>query len=365
MHCSLCGKDVSSLKDHLPLCANLCLTPHQPQMLLPQHRQLTYRFGTFSQDFVTAGLYFTGHEDILACCWCNHHMGHWESGDDPVERHLNEYPHCKFLLNLCVDISVCHHCNKMVPKTIRLPGSQIKEHRERCLETAIATLSIPGTFPRNVEMLKPERRLKSFQKWLLKDRVQDLVNNGFYSTGQGNSVACCFCHVMMNNGLTFDTLSDLHASECHFSRRSCCKKHKDMTQESKRLETFRDWKACCSVDLKELTKQGFFYAPLKELLECAVSKACSSNPATLKEPGSMASNALSTPVEKCPEYRDILEQNRHAIFCAICRTHEREVYFESCGHWMCCKSCGDRVVQCPACYQPISKRVHIHILGKV
>lgn len=437
MHCTLCSKDVSSLRHHLPLCAVLRAKPSCPRMLSLVQRRLTFQFwpGNFSEEFVIAGLYFTNFDDVLACCWCNHQMGNWDSDDDPLERHLNENPNCMFIFNLCINISSCPHCKKMVPVTKQIPGSRIKPHRERCLKTAIATLNAPGTYPRNVGMVNAVRRWKSFQKWSDKGTlVQELVKNGFYSTAQGNAVSCFYCHATLEDGLAFNPQSDIHIPDCLFAHHGspCKQQNGDMTHESNRLETFRDWTG--PIDPKELAHWGFFYSRPDDLIECAFCKVLIPHqefqdpplrvhirknpmcpllrgvPLILKplypsmcyptdrlhtfeknlqqqcvdwvkngfyakgqgvkcfwcglEMALPIPNLCQTHVEKRPECMfaqniSFLEMNqekwnRDVLLCIICCNQEREVIFQKCGHWMCCKSCAGRLDKCPVCRRPVS-----------
>lgn len=262
--------------------------PKNPRMTHSLNRRLTFNLwpGNFSDEFVISGLYFTGDLDILACCWCNHLMGNWDNEDDPLERHLNENPNCMLIYDQCEAIDLCVYCKKMVPKTKKLPGSRIKEHSERCLETAIATLNKPGKFPRNFRMANVKYRLKSFKKWPKIDTpVEDFVNNGFYYMGQGDAVTCFYCNVTLKDSILFDNLLIEHVKNsptCIFAQNLLnivrdleLVNDEDMKNESSRIKTFNNWNF--DTDSKELAKIGFFYLGRDDLVECAFCKVIISN----------------------------------------------------------------------------------------
>lgn len=284
MQCIFCNNKVPSLKHHLPSCVTMHPKPRNPVMRSEMKRRLSFNLwpGNFSEEFVTAGLYFTGNEDILTCFWCNHAMGNWDSEEDPLERHLNENPSCQFIFYQCETISLCPFCKKMVPQAKKLPGSSIKGHDERCLETAIATLDEPSKFPRNFRMGNASNRLKSFKKWPKSETsIQDFINSGFYYTGKGDdAVTCFYCSVTLKNWSPLDDPIKKHVSNspsCVFVQNLLNKvqlsdpvDYEGMKMESGRIKTFNNWSL--KTDSKVLAKSGFFYLEYDDLLECAFCK---------------------------------------------------------------------------------------------
>lgn len=309
MRCTVNTDRIENLKRHLSECVTVHSKPRNPTMINPLKRRLTFNLwpGNFSEEFVTTGLYFTGNGDILACFCCNYTMGNWDDEDDPLERHLNEHPECMFIFDLCEVISLCPFCKKMVPQARKLPGRSIKEHAERCLETAIATKNELGKFPRNVRMGNVSNRLKSFKKWPKNDTsIQDFVNSGFYYTGHGDVVTCFYCSITIKNWSTLDNVFEKHADKspsCLFVhnflnivRNLELVDYEDMKMESNRLKTFSKWSF--DTDPKELAKTGFFYIKRDDLVECAFCKVIISSKEFCVSEQPLITHARKSPV--CP-----------------------------------------------------------------
>lgn len=301
MNCILCNTYIDSPKGHLKQCAMLLPKPKHPRMTHEWNRRLTFKNwpGKFSEEFVKSGLYFTGDEDILKCCWCNHAMGQWVSEEDPLERHLNEQPDCMFIFDQCNSISVCPYCIRMVPKTKRKRA--IEEHSEQCLETAIATLNEVGQFPRNFRMANSSLRLKSFKNWLnTQTPVQDFIKSGFYWTEKEQKLTCFYCHAAFEDDLPFEEL----------------------------LEKHYKLSPCCLFARKKFLSQTFKNLPKKD------------------------QSSYSPEMQK---------RNQDRLLCIICCEKEKEVVFRNCGHFISCKSCANGFDKCPICRENISDIMKVYI----
>ena len=69
---------------------------------------------------------------------------------------------------------------------------------------------------------------------------------------------------------------------------------------------------------------------------------------------------LKNTIEQIKYYKDKYEQMEEEIekikdkySCSVCFTNTRNIIFEPCNHFVCCKDCGIKLNKCPICRSDI------------
>lgn len=109
-----------------------------------------------------------------------------------------------------------------------------------------------------------ERRRWSFtQNWPLDSSslsIDELVDNGFYYTGRGDSVQCAYCGGIIRGWEGGDTVRGEHQK--HFPNCSYLRHpfhYPRYRDESTRFQSFRDWPEQLRQQPRQLSKAGLFY----------------------------------------------------------------------------------------------------------
>ncbi|KAM6053905.1 baculoviral IAP repeat-containing protein 7 [Chlamydotis macqueenii] len=77
--------------------------PEYPEMVTEEMRLSTFQNWPQYTDMrpeqlARAGFFYTGHDDVVTCFYCDGGMRNWSFGDDPWREHAKWYPECEFLL---------------------------------------------------------------------------------------------------------------------------------------------------------------------------------------------------------------------------------------------------------------------------
>ncbi|XP_077525638.1 death-associated inhibitor of apoptosis 2-like [Haemaphysalis longicornis] len=221
-----------------------------------------------------AGFYYLHDDDRVCCAFCRGVVHGWEPGDDPLWEHARHYPCCPFLLNLVLD---GEHANR---------GNNL-------LREPVAVLSKPSTplivHPKHPAQASPDARMRSFEMWpsTSPKRPQELVEAGFFYTGQKDRIVCFHCGVKLGSWRESDDPWKEHARwfpRCEFvamckgkdfikqclqghrshlnsdddiadAHRHLCKIEEGSFQQ--RLRTFLNWPLQASVPKEQLAEGGF------------------------------------------------------------------------------------------------------------
>lgn len=143
------------------------LYPKNPAMCSEEARLKSFHnwppYGLLTpKELASAGLYYTGVGDQVACFCCGGKLKNWEPGDRAWSEHKRHFPKCFFVLgrdvgNVSTD-SICAELGRS------------------CLNNE--------QHPRNPSMAEYERRIQTFLAWIYPVNKEHLAEAGFYSTGK-------------------------------------------------------------------------------------------------------------------------------------------------------------------------------------
>ncbi|XP_055792877.1 baculoviral IAP repeat-containing protein 2 isoform X1 [Salvelinus fontinalis] len=158
---------------------------HNPSMRREQDRLDSFHSWTLSiitpSELATAGFYYLGQGDRVACFTCGGQLSNWEPGDRAVSEHQRHYPNCRFVRGDRADnVSMAGGAGGVGVA----PG-------------AVAPVSSPPGLSNvsNPAMQQREERLLTFVHWPLRIPVRpdQLAKAGFYYVGRNDDVKCFCC----------------------------------------------------------------------------------------------------------------------------------------------------------------------------
>ncbi|NXS79713.1 XIAP ligase, partial [Erpornis zantholeuca] len=123
------------------------------------------------QELASAGFYYTGVGDQVACFCCGGKLKNWEPSDRAWSEHKRHFPKCLFVLGR----DVGNVSSESIPAELGMSGLNNVQH------------------PRNPSMAKYEKRLQTFLSWIYPVDKEQLAEAGFYSIGNGDHVVCFHC----------------------------------------------------------------------------------------------------------------------------------------------------------------------------
>ncbi|OXB55182.1 hypothetical protein ASZ78_005425 [Callipepla squamata] len=141
------------------------LYPKNPAMCSEEARLKSFHnwpaYGLLApKELASAGLYYTGVGDQVACFCCGGKLKNWEPGDRAWSEHKRHFPKCFFVLGQDVgNVST---------------ESISAELGRSCLNNE--------QHPRNPSMAEYERRIQTFLTWTYPVNREQLAEAGFYST---------------------------------------------------------------------------------------------------------------------------------------------------------------------------------------
>lgn len=211
------------------------------------------------------GFYYIGRGDEVRCAFCKVELMKWVEGDDPAKDHEKWAPQCPFL-------------------------------RGRDTRTM--------TGPVHQKYSSEAARLRSFQDWPKQNpKPEDLVEAGFFYTGQGDKTKCFYCDGGLKDWENDDVPWEQHA---------------------------RWFDRCYYVELVK----GKYY------IQNVMTKSC-----------------LVKPASDLPAST---EDSKSVIICKICYEEECNVCFVPCGHVISCAKCSMNVSNCPMCRTSIHNIVRLY-----
>ncbi|XP_073403710.1 E3 ubiquitin-protein ligase XIAP isoform X5 [Dendrobates tinctorius] len=136
------------------------------------------------KELASAGLFYTGKNDMVKCFCCGGKLMNWEPSDVAWTEHRKHFPDCFFVLG------------RDVGNVTAEPGSRTRRDSE---------------VPENPAMSQVKARLESFANWAYAVNKEALAKAGFYSTGDRDSARCFYCGGELKDWKVRDDPWELHA----------------------------------------------------------------------------------------------------------------------------------------------------------
>ncbi|KAG4079894.1 hypothetical protein HA402_015025 [Bradysia odoriphaga] len=248
------------------------------------------------------GFYHYG-GDKVKCAFCNVVVRDWDESDSPLAEHLKHSSHCpllnrQFTQNIPIDEDELNRslpeispdeCSEMTCKHTPINKSEHHEHPDYILE---------------------HNRLKTFCNWpkSIRQRPAELVEAGFFYSGQGDMVICFSCGL----GLRDWEIEDIPVVE-HAKHTSQC-------------------------SYLNLVKGEEFVKSIK--------KAESENDTTKK--------TVTRNVSIIGNEETSIENA-----CKICYERVADILFQPCNHCASCGRCSVSLETCPVCRRTIERKTKI------
>ncbi|XP_067327616.1 E3 ubiquitin-protein ligase XIAP isoform X3 [Anolis sagrei] len=245
------------------------------------------------QDLAHAGLYYTGIGDQVECFCCGGKLKNWEPSDQAWSEHRRHFPRCFFVLG--------HDVGNL--EGISNQSGDAKLNRSNNVG-----------LPQNPCMADYETRLKTFVAWNYLVSKEQLARAGFYSIGNGDSVACFHCGGALQEWKAYEDPWEQHAK----------------------------WYPGCKYLLEEKGQDFVNRVHLTHSLQDS----------TIEETEKTSLTKELTTEEK-------LRRLQEEKLCKICMDKSISVVLLPCGHLVACKDCAEAVEKCPLCCTAIVKRQKI------
>lgn len=230
-------------------------------------------------DLALFGLYFYKKPDHVKCYFCSIDLSDFEPGDDVLKEHLKFSPNCPLLrrrktLNIPWDAK---ELDKILPpESIDECGSKRKKSR---VEDDVA-------YP---EYRLPSARLKSFEYWPIgiKQKPADLIEAGFFYSGQSDITVCFSCGVYIGKWEKNDDPwlehKNLMVKECSYlkmnqdqvthaekkvelMKQSSSGSDQSSKSEAVSSETKIDFDTCCKICMAK--KSSVVFLPCQHVAVC-------------------------------------------------------------------------------------------------
>jgi baculoviral IAP repeat-containing protein 7/8 len=214
---------------------------------------------------------------------------------------------------------------------------------------------------------KAEERLLSFKpNWSVSFlQARDLANNGFYYTGVGDIVRCCFCSVEI--GSWTETDSNFALDHERFTTDKCCPYIQppniccfpDYFSLDARMLSFSKWPLQISQKPFVMSVAGFFYTGSGDEVICFSCGCKADNWLSGQSPFSIH-NKLNKDclfLQNAPDFETSIsnkEYDDYRFNCKVCYVNEANVLIIPCKHLTICSHCLKSLSNCPICRESIS-----------
>lgn len=340
------------------------LYPKNPAMCSEEARLKSFHnwppYGLLTpKELASAGLYYTGVGDQVACFCCGGKLKNWEPGDRAWSEHKRHFPKCFFVLgrdvgNVSTD-SICAELGRS------------------CLNNE--------QHPRNPSMAEYERRIQTFLAWIYPVNKEHLAEAGFYSTGNGDHVVCFHCGGGLQEWKENEDPWDQHAKwfpGCKFLRdekglefinnvhlRDGCR---DSTIEAAEVTILPKDDLLQNQLVQNAIHMGFSLSEIRSIMEKKLHLSGESYTSVEDLVADLISaqkeNIKGEPPKESPLEQDLsieekLRRLQEEKLCKICMAKDISVVLIPCGHLVACKECAEAVNKCPLCCTNIIKRQKI------
>ncbi|NXN91272.1 XIAP ligase, partial [Rhinopomastus cyanomelas] len=348
------------------------LYPHNPAMCSEWARFTSFHNWPFCDhltpsELASAGFYYIGVGDEVACFCCGGKLKQWEPGDRAWSEHRRHFPKCLFVLGR--DVGNVPH------------------------ESVSAELGRSGMsnaqLPRNPAMAKYGRRLQTFVTWIYPVDKELLAEAGFYSTGNGDHVVCFHCGGGLQEWKENEDPWDQHAKwfpGCRFVRlekgiefinnihlRDGCS---DSTTEAAERTITPEDSLLQNPLVQSAIHMGFSLSEIRNTMEKKLQMSGESHTSVEDLVADLSAQKENTREElpnEIPVEEDELIQLHNLYLsteeklrrlqeeklCKICMAKEIAVVLIPCGHLVACKDCAEAFDECPLCRTDIMKRQEV------
>ncbi|XP_073403706.1 E3 ubiquitin-protein ligase XIAP isoform X3 [Dendrobates tinctorius] len=301
------------------------------------------------KELASAGLFYTGKNDMVKCFCCGGKLMNWEPSDVAWTEHRKHFPDCFFVLG------------RDVGNVTAEPGSRTRRDSE---------------VPENPAMSQVKARLESFANWAYAVNKEALAKAGFYSTGDRDSARCFYCGGELKDWKVRDDPWELHARwypGCKFLVDEKGQHFINTVQLTRPMPSWpeSDIPPALPED-SELVKNplvihaqqmGFHLEEIKKLMlkrmkntghnyasvEVLVSDLLNSQPA----------NGSAKPAENENNIEEKLRKLEEEKICKVCMDKAVCIVFIPCGHLVVCVDCAGVLDKCPICCTIIERRQRI------
>ncbi|KAK7789133.1 hypothetical protein R5R35_002077 [Gryllus longicercus] len=141
-----------------------------------------------------AGFYYLHTGDLVRCAFCGIQIAYWEFGDKPMEEHRRWSPSCPLLrkstANNAEDSIVYEECGLNEIRPYSSPENS---------KPLLKRLRVRG--PVHRAYANYDIRMQTFETWpvSLKPRPKELVEAGFFYTGNSDHTVCFTCGCGLRN----------------------------------------------------------------------------------------------------------------------------------------------------------------------
>ncbi|OQV21122.1 26S protease regulatory subunit 6A [Hypsibius exemplaris] len=279
------------------------------------------RFTTFSswprensqrpRDLATAGLFFTGEDDVTACFHCGGTLHRWDAQDDPWTEHAKVYPGCEYVIasrgQAFVDSARgVRQVQSGGPESYMLVRASLTNSSQGSAGSSTGSQTSSGF---------EEESLSLPSSYDFSDRSMSDEDSEEEMIGQA---------VLRNSGL-MDAIQQAVAENrqnLHFTR---------FQDEAHLIEA-----AKAIQSRKELRKEML----LKEAAETE------------------AASVVPSDIESLTKEYERLKKER---ICKVCLVRDSQMIFHPCGHLVCCSQCSAEVQTCPVCRAVIVQKSRVYL----
>ena len=178
---------------------------------LDSFKNWPYSFKLGPIDMAKAGFYYLNQQDIVTCFHCGVTLSNWVSVINIKEEHRKHSPTCNYL--------------KMVYDSDFLDLTCFGINTS--YTTGLSPWGLPDMLwenewtPFNTAKVNYRKRLNTFSTWpiQMKQLPHEMVDSGFYYTGEGDRVTCFYCGVTVLNWEIIDEAFSehkKHSADCKF-----------------------------------------------------------------------------------------------------------------------------------------------------
>lgn len=270
------------------------------------------------ESLATAGFYYTQDNDRVRCAFCGIEISRWEQDDDPRHRHATHSPSCRFVLN--------RPCGN-VP---------VGEERPSTSNVWISTRHV-----------RPERV-----------PIQRYLSYG----------------IQFRQGIE---------NECQSFIFSVCDKRKPvyplMADETKRLNTFKNWPVALKTRPRALCEAGFYYTGMGDetkCFQCGVGVSGwedDDDPTMCHAKYSPKCVYVLTVKARPPEISSasgdakVFTSGTDSVIgpelCKLCHLTKRTTVFLPCAHLVSCVTCAIKLTSCPTCSGDIKATLRVFLVN--
>ncbi|NXG79696.1 XIAP ligase, partial [Baryphthengus martii] len=319
------------------------------------------------EELASAGFYYTGVSDQVACFCCGGKLKQWEPSDRAWSEHKRHFPNCLFVL-----------------------GREVGNVPSESISAELGRSGLNNTqHPRNPSMAKYGRRLQTFLTWIYPVDKELLAEAGFYSIGNGDHVVCFHCGGALEEWEEKEDPWDQHAKwfpGCSFVRnekglefinnvhlRDGCR---DSTVSVLLVNQISFYDLLQNPLVQSAIDMGFSLSEIRKTMEKRLQMSGESHTSVedlVADLSAQKENSREEEPNEIPVEQDELIQLQNLYLsteeklrrlqeeklCKICMAKDISVVLIPCGHLVACKGCAEAFNECPLCRTDIMKRQEI------